>query len=211
MALADLQRKLTIATAGLSEPEIKQKLVRFAMSTLGEMIEAGSGSPDYTRYVNGRAGAPESSVKLPGPILYEFHWLEDVAVYALAFLKARWTAIGPGRGGHFRDAYFVMGGGKEIPVEDASKYDEITIVNDKPYARKAQIGYKGFLVPRGLFEDCRQAIMRKFGKRLLKVELKFINLAGGYILKGGRKRTDRKGRSRGQEMRYPAVVVSTRM
>lgn len=210
MAIANsLERHLTVFLKG-TEEEMRKDFALFARQTLAKTISTGEGSPNYDKFVNGRKGAEEETVKLPGVILYKFNWLEHVAVFAVAFLKSRWPAVGPGRGGHYRDSYFILGGGKEILAKDAGQYEQIIVCNDKPYSRKAHTGSKGFAMPRGLFEDCRQAIMRQFGRGLMTVELKFITLAGGYVLRGRKKRVNATGRSVGEEMRYPAVQITVR-
>jgi hypothetical protein len=188
--------------------EARMALAQAARDGVAAMIHDGTGSPNFQKFINGRPGLNEEDVILPGPILYKFNWLDDVVEYALSFLRARWSVSGPGRGGHFKDSYFILAGGKEIRPEEAPKYEQIIITNDKPYSRKAHIGAKGFLLPRGLFEDCSRAIKREFGVQLLNVKVTFVTLAGGYILRKGKKRTKANGRSGGAEMRYPAVQIT---
>lgn len=209
MAIADqIHRSLTLSMGKMTGPEAQKYLAQAARDGVAALIREGIGSPNFTKFINGRKGLNEEAVILPGPIVYKFNWLDDVAYYAMAFLRGRWQAVGPGKGGHFKDSYFVLAEGREIRPEDASKYERITIVNDQPYARKAHIGAKGFLVPRGLFEDCRQAIRNKFGRSLFEVKVVFVTLAGGYILRKRRKKVNQRGRSTGEEMRYPAVQIT---
>jgi hypothetical protein len=47
----------------------------------------------------------------------------------------------------------------------------------------------------------RQAVMRRFGNTII-AQKKFINLAGAYTLKTGKRR--------GQKLNYPALVVTVR-
>ncbi len=187
--------------------EAKNFFVAATKNELKRLIARGEASRYYTRYVNGRENALEESVVLPGPIRYDFQWMGKMAVYAISFLKARWRVLGPGRGGHFYDSYFVMANGVEIKVEDSDKYTEITIVNDKPYARKAQVGAKGFSLSKNMFLDCARAIQNEFGSERVKARLKFVPLDGGYVLRKRRK-TNASGRSEGVDMRYPAVVIA---
>jgi hypothetical protein len=227
MSAQTFSRDLKIATAGLEPKAIKAKLVSVAKSSLAEALQSGEGSPDFVRIVNGVVGEDEDKVVLPGPIVYQFNWISDVAVYAVAFLKARWKVIGPPKGGHYQTSFFVLADGHEITLADVEKYSEIAIINEQPYARKVQVGSKGFSVPKGLFENCRQSIFRKFGSGLFNVEVKYVTLSGGYVLKGraGKKKAKqnlqssafragrgtlaaRKDTAAGQPLRYPALVIS---
>ena len=206
-----LARQLTVASAGLTSEALRLKLAQTARAALADVLESGEGSPDYVCVVNGRVGASEESVALPGPILYKFSWLQDVAAYALAFLRARWNAQGPQKGGHYRDSHFVLADGVEVRPEAIGNAHEIIVTNDQPYARKAQVGAKGFTVPKGIYEDCRQALYRRFGRALLKINVRFISLDGGYVMKGSRHPAKgakpRKGAAKGQPLTYPALVI----
>jgi hypothetical protein len=81
---------------------------------------------------------------------------------------------------------------------------EIVITNDQPYARKIQVGAMKMSVPPGIYEDARQFVQRNFGQ-MVAVQLRFVQLAGGYVLKrsGGR-----KDRAAGQPIAYPALVIN---
>jgi hypothetical protein len=200
-------RDLKVAGAGLEPEAIRALLVKTAKAGLAEVIASGEGAPRYTRIVNGTMGGSEESVVLPGPIIYRFSWLEDVAIYALAFLRERWNVQGPSKGGHYRDRHFLMVNGHPARPEDIPADAEIVITNEQPYARKVQIGAKGFLLPKGIYENCRQALYRQFGRDLLNIEVRFIPLQGGYVLR--RYPKGRRGKSlASQDMTYPALVIS---
>lgn len=206
-----ISKQLTVNLQGLTAPAAKMKFVRFARTKLVEAISSGEGSKNYTVITDGVVGASEDRVRYPGGVIvYKFQWFEDVAKFAIAFLKSRWTARGPGRGGHYRDSFFVIGGENRIPVVEAKRFNEIYICNDKPYSRKAQVGVKGFALSRGMFTDCRKAIRDNFGTKLFTVKVTFIELAGGYVLKHGKKRMNRMGRMSGEVMRYPALQIRMR-
>jgi len=208
MAIAkNLKRQIDVIMGELTGPAARGRLATVAKESLREVIRTGEGNERYDRFVNGREGVSEEQVHLPGPILYRFNWLNEVAEFAIGFLKGRWSVTGPGRGGHFKDKYFIMSGGKEIPIEDANKYNSMVITNDMPYARKAQIGAKGFMVPRGMYHDCAKALKRHFGAKLLGTKVIFVTLNGGYVLRKGQKKTNQTGRSSGEVMRYPALRI----
>lgn len=192
------ERELKLATAGLEPAAIAGELAAFAKRSLAAAQQAGEAPERYVRIVNGRIGAPEESVIPPGPIIYDFNWLAEVVEYGLAFAAAR----SPVRSGRYKRAWFAMVNGQragnltEIPGDA-----EVIITNDVPYARKIEVGHMKMQVPPGIVEDTRQAIMRRFGN-IVVVERKFVELAGAYVL--------RRGRRRGQRLTYPAVLISMR-
>lgn len=178
--------KLAVLSASqLSGDALRLRLAAFAREQLQEAIRDGSGSESYLRVVNGRIGAPEESVILPGPIVYRFSWLQNVAAYALAFLRERYPVRGPEKGGHYRDRHVLLVRQKPVALEQIRPGDVVTIVNTQPYARKVHVGSKGFAMPEGIYEDCRLSLRRHFGKNLLDVQMAFITLRDGYVLRGG--------------------------
>lgn len=199
--LADkVQKRLELILKGYTEEEARQRLAAFAKTSVQEMISTGEGSPSYIRTVNGRFGVREEQVELPGPIVYQFNWLTDIAKYCISFLQARWPVIGPGRNGHYRDSYFVLGSRGQITPDEAATEYTIWVTNDQPYSRKAQVGSKGFLVPKGMYEDCSAAAKRRF-RGLARIEVSFIQLEGGYVLKDPRRKKEAM-------MTYPAIEIS---
>ena len=191
------ERQIKVATAGLEPAAIAVKLAAVARRALAEAIRSGEAPSTYERVVNGRVGAPEDSVVPPGPIVYRFNWLGPVAVYALEFLRAR----SPVRAGRYRESHFVMANGRKTAPESIPPGAELIVTNDRPYARKIQVGAMKMSVPPGIYEDARQAVQRRFG-RIVRVDLRFVSLAGAYRL--------RRGRKRGQPITYPALVVNAK-
>src|SRR3954464_13170980 len=104
-------RDLQLATAGLEPQAITAQLARFARAELAGAIQRGEASPNYARFVNGRAGAPEESVIPPGPILYVFSTWGDVIPWALADLEKR----SPRKSGRYQLSHIVMVGGRVVP------------------------------------------------------------------------------------------------
>jgi len=214
----------------LAPDAMRRELAAFARSELAKAIGAGAASPSYRRYVNGREGAQEEEVRLPGPILYVFAPTREAVEFALQFLKERWPVRGPAAGGHFVDSWIVLVNGSRWDGQsDIPAGAEAVIVNTQPYARKAQVGAKGFSIPRGMVEDARQAVLKKW-RLPLDAQIRFIQLAGGYVLKGRRPvrqaqanrrssafrqgRTTlahRKDTNAGTAMKYPALVIAPRV
>ena len=191
------EREVAVATAGLAPAAVAARLASTARHALAEAISSGEGSLEYERFVNGRLGAAEETVVAPGPIVYRFHWLDRIALYALDFLRGR----SPKRSGRYGDHHFVMANGRQTRPEAIPPGAELIVTNDTPYARKVQVGAMRMSVPPGIYEDARLAVQRRFGQ-LVRVELKFIALGRGYRL--------RRGRKRGQPITYPALVINAR-
>jgi hypothetical protein len=78
-SLRAFERELKIATAGLEPQAINKLLAQTAHQALEEAQAAGEAPESFIRYVNGREGVAEESVEAPGPIVYVFSWLNEVA------------------------------------------------------------------------------------------------------------------------------------
>jgi hypothetical protein len=202
-SLRAFERELKIATAGLEPQAINKLLAQTAHQALEEAQSAGEAPSSFIRYVNGREGVAEESVEAPGPIVYVFSWLNEVATYALAFAEER----SPVLSGRFKSSWFVLVNGSLWGGEDIPPDPEIILTNDQPYARKIEIGRMVMRVPPGIVEDTRQAVMRRFGN-VIQAQKRFIPLAGAYTLKTSSGR--RKDRQAGRELSYPALVISQR-
>lgn len=214
--LQAFDRAITFAKGNLAGDALRKEFAAFARASLADAIKTGVGSAAYTRFVNGRAGLTEDQVRLPGPIVYEFSWLEEVIAFAVTFLRTRYPVRGsgggpgfPGKHGHYADTHLVMIGGKRWAGGPILPTAEVTVVNTQPYARKVQVGAHGFALSRGIYEDARQATLRKF-RGLIEVQLRFIALSPGYVLKsrGGAKRKDTRA---GQALTYPALIITRRV
>lgn len=209
-----IERELKIATTDLDPAAIAALLARTARAELAIVIADGSGSPDYVRFVNGREGVAEEAVQVPGPILYVFSSLAEVAQYALAVCIAR----SPVRSGRYKDSWFVLVNGQVADPANLPAGAEIVITNDQPYARKIDAGHMRMSVPPGIIESARQAVMKRYGN-LVFAERRLVSLAGGYVLKGRFRRGRRAGSRRklqkdaqaGAQLTYPALVINTKM
>lgn len=203
MGLKAVQVDVRVGGIGIAPENLVAALAEGARAALAEVQASHQAPKTFVRYVNGREGASEESVILPGPILYNFSWLPEVAEYALAFARAR----SPVKSGRFRDSWFAMVNGAAVSDLTSIPPDaELIITNDQPYSRKIETGHMHMSVPPGIVEDTRQALMARFGN-LITVQRKFISLGGAYVLKTpGRRRKSQVGR----DLSYPAVVINTR-
>jgi len=225
MTFRGFQRDVSFAPGAAGERQISAGLAVFAREALLEAIREGAGTDLYIRAVNGRRGAPEASVTAPGPIVYRFDWVREATAAALAILRRQ----APSRSGRYRQSFFVLADGREVPVAGIPLGAEVMVSNDQPYTRKIQVGSTGFESSRGLFEVARQHVLREY-RGLVKVELRFVQLSGGYVLKGRRPRrraaqsnrssafrggraylSQRQDTAAGQRLTYPALILRTQL
>lgn len=214
-------RDIKIATAGLSEEAISAALAKFARSELARVIQSGQGTAAYSRFVNGREGAAEESVKAPGPIVYVFSWWESIISDALSAL----VAVSPSKSGRFVKSFIVIANGRLVAdFSDIEGASEVIITNAQPYVRKIQVGAMKMSVPPRIFEQARKALLAKYTQQLVSCQVTFLNIQGGvhplipYILKGhqrsvsvsksGRSSSRRKDTAAGQPLTYPALVLN---
>lgn len=196
-------RDLKLATAGLEPEQINRALATFARQELAKVIAAGA-SPQYDKFVNGRQGAAEESVIVPGPIVYVFTNWPLVINTALAELKKR----SPRRTGRYQNSFVVVVGGRTV-VTDYSKLRpdaEVIIFNMQPYTRKTETGYNG--PGKRHFDLSKSALNSRF-KGAFEFEMKYVDVPGGiasgvpYLLKRTTKR-----RAAGTPLTYPALIIN---
>lgn len=195
-------RQITLATAGLEPAAINSMLAKFARQELGKAIAAGA-SKQYDKFVNGREGAPEESVRAPGPIVYEFVNWPLIINAALAELQKR----GPrAKSGLFSRSYVVIVGGR-VAVTDFSKIRpdaEVIILNTAPYTRKAEVGKLGIAAQR-LFKGTSRVMNTRF-KGAFTFESKFVNVPAGINPRAPY--TIKRGKLAGQHLTYPAILIN---
>lgn len=199
-------RQIAFATEGLAPENIAKELAKFARMELGKAIAAGA-SPNYDRYVNGRQGAPEESVTIPGAILYVFSNWPLIINAAVAELQKR----APRRSGRLQVSFIVIANGAvttdygRIPGEA-----EVIITNAMPYVRRIEVGANNSKGKR-MFDLSRVALNRRFSSGFL-FETRYLNIKAGlhplipYLLKGSQGR--RKDRQAGQPISYPSIVIN---
>ncbi|MBW9090840.1 hypothetical protein JNB91_23800 [Rhizobium wenxiniae] len=228
------EQEIRIATAGLEPDEIRHALAVYARQSVAEVVQSGRASARYDRYVNGRRGASEDSVQLPGPIVYEFSLWEPILTFALLELARR----SPVKSGRFRQSFIVLANQRIVTdFDEIGPDDEVIITNFQPYIRKAEGGVLS--VPRfSIFDGTKRSLARRFGNSgrnaaAFSFETKWLDIRSGvhpqipYILKGHQRVTAakkssrssahragrltlerRKDREAGQPITYPSIVIT---
>jgi hypothetical protein len=204
-------REIKVATSDLEPAAINAALARFARQSVAEVIANGEASAQYEKYVGGRQGAAEESVRIPEVILYEFLNWRVVIEATIEELKRR----GPrSKSGRFAASYIVIvAGSVTTDFDNIPSKSEVQISNSQPYVRKAEAGLLG-IPRRRLFDGTKGVMARRFGGKggPFRFETKFLYLSSGiapnvpYVLKGSQGR--RKGRQSGDALTYPAIIVN---
>lgn len=184
-------------------------LARVAINARDTAVRRGDAPPHWTTNVDGRQGAPESSVRPDGFILYRFNVMGLAAKAALQLCKER----SPVRSGRYRDSWVVVVEGKPWSgdVADVPDGKPVMIVNPQPYARKIDTGAMKMSVPPGIVEAVRQSIQRKFPT--VNAARAFVTVPSGlldnapYIL---RRNGRAKDRTAGKAITYPALILTRR-
>jgi hypothetical protein len=207
-------RDLQLATADMEPSAINGALARFAKDELAKAIAAGEASSIYTRYVNGREGAPEESVQAPGPIVYDFSYWQPIIAFALDFLQKR----SPVLTGRYGSTHVVMLGSQVVnPTAEIGAGEEVQIVNTQPYARKIEVGHMLMSMPDGVYQDALRAVRSQFG-RVIDVRFRMVLIPGGYTLKGvfrrgykpGARTKLKRDTQAGARMTYPSLQMRMR-
>jgi hypothetical protein len=209
MSGAAFRRSVDVFVARHLSPQAQSAaLARVAKEGVAELIRTGRAPPRYTRYVDGREGAPEESVRPDGEIRYRFDPMAEVIAFALAFLRER----SPVRTGRYRDSFYLGLDGRFVPAssfnpERMERVSEVTIGNMAPYSRKLSVQMVGgkqikVSVPPGIFEDAAVAVNRRFGNVVRCKKVYTVSFPGQYILK--------RGRRAGKPVESPALVIARR-
>ncbi len=140
--------------------------------------------------------------------------MREVAAFALEEA----TRLSPKESGRYAKSWFVMVDDREATVSEIRPGAIVVLVNDQPYSRKIHVGAHGFAKygPPGIVEKVKELVKRRYGA-IVTPRVDFIQLAGGYVLQGGRKgkagRRRRllavpKNQRKGAPMTYPALRLT---
>jgi ribosomal protein L21E len=143
----------------------------------------------FTRFVDGRKGAAEESVKKNGVILYQYPRLDIVAQFALETLR-RLSPVGPPVRGHYRDSHTLFLNGASVSsIKNYKTGDQVIISNPMPYARKIEVGAMKMKVPGHVYQRATGIVRGKYGQ-LARIEFTY--------------------RGMGRNTRHPAMIISER-
>jgi hypothetical protein len=157
--------------------------------------------PTSQTFVDGREGAPLSSVKPTGVIVREYQLVPD----AIATIGDMLRAISPRLTGRYQASHTLFADGVEVPKGDPVPIAErYVFVSTVPYARKLE---KLFQVYGKIAREAS-----RFGNQV-KVRLGFESVRGGDVLVWARSsRMKHRRRSNVEDWftRQPAIIVTVR-
>jgi hypothetical protein len=201
------EQVINLQLAQFSPEEAKRRHIAIARSGLATYLAGHPPRPGVMIEVDGHAATSEESVKPFGVIVYRFQRMREIALFALNAART----LSPVLRGRYKASWFALVNNRETAPEAIGAADTVIITNDQPYARKIQVGARGFekYVPPGIVEKVRQLVIRKYGA-IVDVALEFITLVGGYVLRATAKgsRGRRKDSQAGAAMKYPALVLT---
>jgi hypothetical protein len=134
-ALQALRHRVTVEWPKIADDEARKLLVNFAREShdriMREQTARAGVFPEWDAYANTPGNTNLQSVKLPGPIVYRYRYLQEIVLEAIRMLKA---ASPPGSG-KYKNAHKLWINGDEAPLN--SKLEpghEIAIANTRDYA-----------------------------------------------------------------------------
>lgn len=152
-------------------------LVETAKRKHAEIMNRDPRPASFTRYVDGREGAAEETVRTGGVIVYRYPRLELVAQFAMETL----FDLSPVLSGAYRTSHMLFLNG--APVSNLKGWkpgDEISITNPLPYARKIEVGAMRMRVPGTdlVYQQARRKVMSRWGN-VASVEFTYRAIIGG--------------------------------
>jgi hypothetical protein len=215
----DIANQIRLAVSrDLAPAAVSARLAAFAKADVAARIRAEQFPATYRRFVDGREGAAEETVRADGVIAYRGNILPSVIAYGLGVAQGR----SPVESGEYRHSWLILVDGaiwKSTTYTNVPQGATVTITNFAPYSRRLEIGKtksgRAFVmqVPPRIVEAVAQMLKRKFAD-MVTVDYAYIEIPGGYRLRShfhsrrtGRLRSDR---SRGAQMTYPSAIIRQR-
>lgn len=202
----------------LSPERMSERLAKFAAKRIEEAaasnrLALGRDAP-YTVSVDGRHGAPLSSVRPDGVIVAEF----DLMGETLAWIGESLRSAAPVRSGQFRDSFLLLADGVEVPKGTEPGFaTEYVFVSTMPYARKLERGLSK-QSPDGVFDVVATLAARRLGN-VASVRFGYRSLHGvttldAWASKSTAKKTGRRTMRDAERddwlRRQPAIIVQSR-
>lgn len=228
---AVFRQTLRVAIRDTIGPAARSRaLAQFARDSANDLIRSGRAGESFRVFVDGRANAPEESVRGDGSgvILYEFSYAGEAAAFALAYLRGR----APSKTGRFRDSFFVGVNGRFIRGADfdprrVPPNATVIIGNTKPQNRKVDVQEVGnarqtstyrrlsYSVPPNMYADAARAVSRRFGNTVAASRLRDTDFPGKYRLQNEQRRLTGKRagallRAKADYVESPALRIVTR-
>jgi hypothetical protein len=147
--------------------------------------------PSWEAYANTPGNSNLETVRLPGPIVYNYRYLVDLILFALTELRRQ----SPTDSGNYKRSHTVYV--NDQPVGDTipnsiKAGDRIYIANPVPYARRLEVGRtkggaRAFLVskPNRIYERVTE-MTKAEGKGRAKIRMGYVDLGAWTLTKNQR-------------------------
>lgn len=175
----DVIRDVQVATKDLTDPKAKSaRLAAFARAEIAKVdaenrASAGREVP-HTVAVDGRQGAPLSSVRPDGVIVAEWSLHIDVLAWiGDALLKASPRLTGRYEASHI----LFIDGVQHEPGDPIKDFEEAIFINGTAYARKIEKG-ESAQAPDGVYQAVAAVARQRFNN-IAKVRFSYRSLQGG--------------------------------
>ena len=174
----------------------------------------------HQTFVDGVAGAPETSVRPDGTILYEFELVEELLVW----IGEQLVLHAPVKSGRFAKSFVMLADGEEVTLGDKLvDAVEYVFTNTQPYARKIEgddnRAPESPQAPDGVFEVVAKQANQRFGN-IAKITFGLRSLEGAGALEewAGSESAKKLGKRRGSTpakqhdwlTRQPSIIVTVK-
>lgn len=158
-------------------------------------------APPLRIFVDGREGAPLTSVRPGGVIVADFRLVSEL----LGWIDMQLILHSPMKTGRYKRSHALFADGSQIALAgkvptDVPQADEYVFINLVPYARKIERG-SSTQAPEGVYQVVAVLAQRRFGN-VARITYSFRTATGGEIIGG------RLGNRSSQ--RNPAIIVRQR-
>jgi len=156
----------------------KALLVQTAKAEHAAVVREQPAPQGFIRFVDGRQGAVEESVRPDGVIIYRYRRLDEVVQFAMETL----FDLSPVLSGEYRNSHVLFVNGIEASnLAKLAEGDEISIMNVLPYSRKIEFGKMQMRVPgtSKVYQSARRAIEGRFGNTV-SVSFTYRAFLGGF-------------------------------
>jgi hypothetical protein len=181
-------------------PEVQvQRFAEFAQEQIEDAKNHNRGIlgrvPSYTVSVDGRVGAPLTSVRPNGYVIAEFELLNDV----LHWIREQLESNSPVLTGQYKTSHVLFADGNEVGADDVIPLaEEYIFTTPLPYARKIERGQSS-QAPDGVYQGVAVLASQRFGN-IARIKFSYRAIHTGSILTGkaGNKADNRN----------PAIVIT---
>lgn len=219
--LASIKRTITVNWRERSQADAKALLVRTARNghvrIMREQVARSGLLPEWRAWANTPSNSNIESVKLPGPIVYQYSYMREIVQATIKALEA----ASPVQSGDYKRGHGLwinaLPVANDTPIKPGQ---EVFIANSVDYARRLEVGKtdagRAFLiqVKNHIYERTAKKIAAQYGN-VAHIYFGYVELPNAWVIKGklgptymlptGKKRKRRQ--AVGDRVRAPAIFI----